>query len=335
MNMKREYFNIGNYKDIYQNIDHLNPDDLENITGNNLFLAFLKENGETSLNCIAALDNQIYNFNAHKYINENTEILYARSFSEIMPSNIWRLTYIVNHDLITIDIDDYKYYLFEQFGEMYNGVTDKNAKKIVLQNSYKMPKLKPLNRENLKNINGSNIFLAILEKSNIQKENSYLNQSEIMQITYEGIDTTAKILRSMIENKNLTVKEGVNIDQIIEYYKIEALENLNRYWYIKLNENSQTANFIASINGRIYNFCTGEYLNYYKTDINYATPLNWLIPDNKWKLSYSKSGNLTCLTVDEDMVDVLIDFQNKNSDKIDKEAKTKVLRNGYKINIGG
>ena len=42
--MKKEYFNIDNYGEIYNNIDYLNPNDLKNINGDNIFLAFIKEN---------------------------------------------------------------------------------------------------------------------------------------------------------------------------------------------------------------------------------------------------------------------------------------------------
>ena len=40
--MKKEYFNIDNYGEIYNNIDYLNPNDLKNINGDNIFLAFIK-----------------------------------------------------------------------------------------------------------------------------------------------------------------------------------------------------------------------------------------------------------------------------------------------------
>ena len=54
--MKKEYFNIDNYGEIYNNIDYLNPNDLKNINGDNIFLAFIKENLRTSLNSVAAID---------------------------------------------------------------------------------------------------------------------------------------------------------------------------------------------------------------------------------------------------------------------------------------
>ena len=44
--MKNEYFNIGDADYSYDNIDRLNAKDLENLNGDNLFLAFLKENNQ-------------------------------------------------------------------------------------------------------------------------------------------------------------------------------------------------------------------------------------------------------------------------------------------------
>ena len=138
--MKQENFNLdgfGDFDKIYEDIDRLEEKKVENITGDNLFFAFLKNNGVISLNFIACINDKIYNFSSHKYLDDNSEILFAKSFSDIMPSEIWRLIHIANYDLISIDVDDDKYYLIDWFEENYTGLIDKNAKIKVLRNSYK------------------------------------------------------------------------------------------------------------------------------------------------------------------------------------------------------
>lgn len=333
--MREEYFNIDDYGKTYNDIDYLNPDDLENITGDNIFLTILKNQNQESLNCVAAIDGRLYNFNTHKYINDDTEILYARSFSDYMPSSIWRLIYIVNYGIISIDIDDYKSYLFERFEEIYNNVVDKDSKKRIIRNGYITPKFKKieiLNEQNLANINGTNIFLAILENNNINKiKYSYSEIENIIKITYEEIDTLSKILKDHIKQSKIMLPSNISIESWIEDFKYKAIDELDKFWYCKTQDDMITANFIASINGKIYNFCTNEYLNYNKTKINYVKPIEEILPKDKWKLSYSESGRLTCITVDEDYIDSLIEFECTHSNDIDKEAKTKVLRNGYKI----
>ena len=138
--MKQENFNLddfGDFDKIYEDIDRLEEKKVENITGDNLFFAFLKNNGVISLNFIACINDKIYNFSSHKYLDDNSEILFAKSFSDIMPSEIWRLIHIANYDLISIDVDDDKYYLIDWFEENYMGLIDKKAKAKVLRNGYK------------------------------------------------------------------------------------------------------------------------------------------------------------------------------------------------------
>lgn len=138
--MKQENFDLddfGDFDKVYENIDYLEANKIENITGDNLFLAFLQINGVISLNFIACINDKIYNFSSHKYLDDRIEILFARAFSDIMPSEIWRLVHITNYDLISIDIDDDKYYLIDQFEENYMGLIDKKAKAKVLRNGYK------------------------------------------------------------------------------------------------------------------------------------------------------------------------------------------------------
>ena len=334
--MKKEYFNIDNYGEIYNNIDYLNPNDLKNINGDNIFLAFIKENLRTSLNSVSAIDGKIYNFNTHKYLSDSTEILYAKAFSDIMPKEIWDLVYIVNYQIISIDVDDNKCYLISEFEKSYQNTYDKNAKKRILKNGYFTPKFQKmaiLNKQNLENIKSSNIFIAVLENIS-SSDKSFSEEENLIDITYEGIDEIALILESMLQNGEIILPKGVSKESWIETFKNKATDELDRYWYFKTNVGQKVANFIASINGNIYNFCTNEYLDFNKTKINYVKPLKELIPENKWKLSYSKSGKLTCLTIDEEYLEQLIEFECLHDEEYDKKAKTKVLKNGYKI-IGG
>ena len=334
--MKKEYFNIDNYGEIYNNIDYLNPNDLKNINGDNIFLAFIKENLRTSLNSVSAIDGKIYNFNTHKYLSDSTEILYAKAFSDIMPKEIWDLVYIVNYQIISIDVDDNKCYLISEFEKSYQNTYDKNAKKRILKNGYFTPKFQKmaiLNKQNLENIKSSNIFIAVLENIS-SSDKSFSEEENLIDITYEGIDEIALILESMLQNGEIILPKGVSKESWIETFKNKATDELDRYWYFKTNVGQTVANFIASINGNIYNFCTNEYLDFNKTKINYVKPLKNLIPENKWKLSYSKSGKLTCLTIDEEYLEQLIEFECLHDEEYDKKAKTKVLKNGYKI-IGG
>ena len=327
--MEKEYFNIDDYGKIYKNIDYLNPNDLDMINGDNIFLAFLKDN--PSLNYIAAIDGKIYNFSTHKYITD--EILYAKAFSDFVPKEIWRLIYIINYNIITIDIDDDKIYLFEEFEEKYKGSYDKNAKKNVLKNGYITPKLMKksiLTKDNLKNITDENIFLAILENVNCD---SSFERENLISITYEGIEDLAIILRSMIDSSEIILPKGNKTDEFIDEFKNQAIDELDKYWYFRINENQTIANFITSINGNIFNLCTNEYINN-SIEINYVKPLKSILPKNKWQLSYSKSGALNCIVIDEDYLDVLVAFECEHKDDIDKFAKSKVLRNGYQINIG-
>lgn len=327
--MEKEYFNIDDYDKIYKSIDYLNPNDLDMINGDNIFLAFLKDN--PSLNYIAAIDGKIYNFSTHKYITD--EILYAKAFSDFVPKEIWRLIYIVNYNIITIDVDDDKIYLFEEFEEKYKGIYDKDAKKKVLKNGYmtqKLMKKSILTRDNLKNITDENIFLAILENVN---HDSSLEREKLINITYEGIEDLAIILRSMIDSSEIILPKGNKTDEFIDEFKNQAIDELDKYWYFRINENQTIANFITSINGNIFNLCTNEYINN-GIEINYVKPLKNILPKNKWRLSYNESGNLNCIVIDEDYLDTLVAFECEHKDDIDKFAKSKVLRNGYKINIG-
>lgn len=138
--MKQDSFNLNgfeNFDEIYKKIDYLEEKEIEDITGDNIFIAFLKENDLIFLNFIASINGKIYNFSSHKYLNDNIEILFAKAMSDIFPSDIWRLVYINNYGIITIDIDDDKYYLIDEFEENHIGVIDKQAKTKVLRNDYK------------------------------------------------------------------------------------------------------------------------------------------------------------------------------------------------------
>lgn len=334
--MREEYFNIGEYGAMYDDIDRISAHDIDKINGDNLFLAFLKEDNETDLCIVAAIDEHIYNFSTHKYISPNTDILYARSFSDIMPSNIWRLVHIVNYDLVSIDIDDYKSYLFENFEKFYKGKIDKNAKETILRHGFitkNYARMELLNKNNLEAIDGSNIFLAILE--NIYKDNdiynSFYDKEHMMEITYEGVNHLSKLLKDMIESKNLILPDEVSIEEWLENFTNQAIDDLDWFWYLKINSNLISAHFIASINGNVYDFCADEFVDFNKTEINYAESLDNIIPREKWSLSYDGSGKVNCLLIDDSVVDVLAGFQIINGETIDKNAKSKVLRNGYQF----
>ena len=60
--MKKEYFNIDNYGEIYNNIDYLNPNDLKKHKWRQYIFSFYKRKLRTSLNSVAAIDGKIYNF---------------------------------------------------------------------------------------------------------------------------------------------------------------------------------------------------------------------------------------------------------------------------------
>lgn len=335
--MKHEYFNIKNTAISYENTDYLKEENLEDINGDNLFLTFIKENNIVSLVTLASIDNRIYNFNAHKYLNENTEILFAKQFSDIFPDNTWELIYIDNYDIITIELNDNDVHIIEQFEKEYKDAFDKNAKNNILKHNYSTPKYKKitdLNSQTLKGLNGSNIFLAILEKTN-DEEDYLLNpikDPELMEITYKGIDDLEKLLRGMVKSGKIILPKDVTLDEYLEDFNNKAIDDLDKFWNKQFYEREIFTHFIASINGRIFNFCTNEYLDYRHVRINYATSLNQIMPSNKWRLAYSQSGKLMCLNFDgdEEVIDVLTTFQHENGEKIDKEAKTKVLRNGYK-----
>lgn len=135
--MKQDSFNLDGFDEVYKDIDYLEKSEIENITGDNIFISFVKENDLIFLSFIASINGKIYNFSSHKYLNDNAEILFVKALSDNFPSNIWRLVYITNYDIISIDIDDDKYYLVDEFEENYTGRIDKNAKVKVLRNNYK------------------------------------------------------------------------------------------------------------------------------------------------------------------------------------------------------
>ena len=127
--MKEEYA----YPDYINkdNVYYLNPNDLDDINEENLFLAFISNN----LNVLASIDGLIYNFNTHKYLNDE-KITFAKSFKEVFPNNSWRLIYIINHGLIQVDLDDDKCYLLDEFTEKYQNIIDEKAKEKIIKNTY-------------------------------------------------------------------------------------------------------------------------------------------------------------------------------------------------------
>ena len=127
--------------------------------------------------------------------------------------------------------------------------------------------------------------------------------------------------------------KNMNLDEYLEEFKNKAYDNLDNYWHMVFNSKDTYAHFIASINGHIYDFCENEFINLNRISINYAISLDELAQNCNFSLSYNEAGKLVCLNIDEDMIDLLVAFQTVNSETVDKLAKTKVLKNGYKINI--
>lgn len=162
------------------------------------------------------------------------EITFARSFLDIMPATIWRLVHIVNYDIVSIEIDDYKSYLVENFYDWYHDKKEKNAKAKILRNGY-IPQLSKnlriLNRENKKNISGSNIFLAILEKVNKGNDLQECLQDDIhmMEITYDGIEMCAEILKGMVKTGKINLPKDADLDIWIEDFKSLATDELDKY----------------------------------------------------------------------------------------------------------
>ena len=325
--MKEEYA-YPDYID-KEDVYYLNPNDLEDINAENLFLAFVNK----SLNVLASIDGLIYNFNTHRYL-DNEKITFAKSFKEIFPNNSWRLIYIINHGLIQVDLDDDKCYLLDEFIEKYQDVIDDKAKEKIIKNTYFLKDYIYLNENTLKNINNSNIFLAILEetkKINFLEE-LYNNNEDMMRVTYEGVEDLALILKEIVKSDKINLND-MNLDEYLEEFKNKAYDNLDNYWHMVFNSKDTYAHFIASINGHIYDFCENEFINLNRISINYAISLDELAQNCNFSLSYNEAGKLVCLNIDEDMIDLLVAFQTVNSETVDKLAKTKVLKNGYKINI--
>lgn len=333
--MKQEKFNLGEINP-YENTNHLNPIDLENINSDNLFLAFTQECPEEA-HVLAAIDGKIYDFNEHVYLKECIKIIYARSFSDIMPSHIWRLVYITNHDIITIDIDDDKYYLIERFENLYQGKEDKQAKERILKNSYISPQIKPdFTRDDLKDITSASIFAAILEKTyncpNDFEAPSFDEENEhIKNITSKEIDFMAEVLKEMIKKGEIILPDQISIEDFTKLFKKEVQEKIKKYWQNQTDELVTSVNFIASINGNIYNFNTNQYLDLNRIKINYAKPINELLSDSEWHLAYNASNHLTCLALEDSAIEKLIAFECENSDEIDSKSQIKVLKNGYEI----
>lgn len=326
--MKEEYA----YPDYINkdNVYYLNPNDLDDINEENLFLAFISNN----LNVLASIDGLIYNFNTHKYLNDE-KITFAKSFKEVFPNNSWRLIYIINHGLIQVDLDDDKCYLLDEFTEKYQNIIDEKAKEKIIKNTYFLKDYIYLNAKNLKNINNSNIFLAILEENKkVNLLEDLYNDENMMRITYEGVEDLALILKGMVKSGKINLND-ITIDEYLENFKNKAYDDLDKYWYAVFNSKNTFAHFIASINGHIYDFSENQFINLNRISINYAISLNELAPNCHFSLSYNEAGKLVCLNIDEDMIDLLAAFQTINSETVDKLAKTKVLKNGYKINVGG
>ena len=312
--MKEEYA----YPDYINkdNVYYLNPNDLDDINEENLFLAFINNN----LNVLASIDGLIYNFNTHKYLNDE-KITFAKSFKEVFPNNSWRLIYIINHGLIQVDLDDDKCYLLDEFTEKYQNIIDEKAKEKIIKNTYFLKDYIYLNAKNLKNINNSNIFLAILEENKkVNLLEDLYNDENMMRITYEGVEDLALILKGMVKSGKINLND-ITIDEYLENFKNKAYDDLDKYWYAVFNSKNTFAHFIASINGHIYDFSENQFINLNRISINYAISLNELAPNCHFSLSYNEAGKLICLNIAEDMIDLLAAFQTIDSETVDKLAK--------------
>lgn len=131
--MKEEKFNLPEDIEFYKDVDYLNPSDLDNMTSDNLFLSNLERDGITYLGIIIGINDKIYDFATHKYLDDRTTVLYAQQFSDYMPSSIWKPIYITNYGIICIDIDDDKFYIVDQWLDNKSDIQDKEAKEKVLK----------------------------------------------------------------------------------------------------------------------------------------------------------------------------------------------------------
>ena len=52
--MKQDSFNLDGFDEVYKDIDYLEKSEIENITGDNIFMAFIKENDLIFLSFIPA-----------------------------------------------------------------------------------------------------------------------------------------------------------------------------------------------------------------------------------------------------------------------------------------
>ena len=138
--MQEADFNLPEDLDLYTDVDYLNKDKMDNITSDNLFLAFIKQKQELEFSVVAAIDDEIYNFSTHKFLDSTCNFTYASAFSDVMPREIWRLIYIRNYGIITVDIDDDKYFIIEEWIENNKNKFDPNAKDKITRNRYIPPR---------------------------------------------------------------------------------------------------------------------------------------------------------------------------------------------------
>ena len=131
--MKEEKFNLPEDIEFYKDVDYLNPNDLDNMTSDNLFLANLERDGITYLGIIIGINDKIYDFATHKYLDDRTTLLYPQQFPDYIRSRIWTPSYITNYGIICIDIDDDKFYIIDQWLENKSDKQDKKAKEKVLK----------------------------------------------------------------------------------------------------------------------------------------------------------------------------------------------------------
>ena len=278
--------------ELFIGIDRIDYHKLEKITSDNIFIAIL-ENDKRCAHLIASIDNKIYDFSKHVFLDDNTVIRYAKSFSDIMPDKIWRLIHINNYDIICIDIDDDEYYLIKQFEDAYYNFIDENAKSKVLKHNYNTKSLFDyLPPDVAYNLTSEDIFLAIINDNKIT-------------LTQEQIDFTISLLRMIINEDKLKLS-NTTMDECIDLYLTYLKE-------VSDETCSKNINFVININNEVYNLTTHKYINL--SSINYMTPIDSILKENQWQLLYDLNSDLYMIYLNEDAIDSLIKFESNYKNK--------------------
>ncbi len=283
---------IEGLDELFIGIDRIDYHKLEKITSDNIFIAIL-ENDKRYAHLIASIDNKIYDFSNHVFLDNNTVIRYAKPLSDIMPDKIWRLIHINNYDIICIDIDDDKYSLIKQFEDAYYNFFDENAKSKVLKHNYNTKNsFDYLPPDAAYKLTSKDIFIAII------------NDNKTL-LTQEQIDFTILLLRMIIKEEELKLFR-TTMDECIDLY-------LNCLKEIIDETGSKNINFVININDEIYNLTTHKYINL--SSINYMIPIDSVLKENQWQLLYDLNSDLYMIYLNEDAIDSLIEFESNYKNK--------------------